>query len=156
MANAIFASAGSSGGAKSPRAKLITSPPGKQRIGFPRSRSNNLNAPLLSSNQMEKHFLPRKTSIAHCDVDLRENGWPGVMITFPGSQQFPNLRTSVSLVSAVSALLLRACSGGKTFVHRHIFGLGAGFFARSASFIYSHSFRSGCRSTGSLAATECL
>src|SRR6266498_3545155 len=135
MANAIFASAGSSDGAKLPQVKLITSPLRKQRIGFPRFQSNNSNAPLLSSNQMEKHFLPRKPSIAHCDVDLRENGWPGVMITFPGSRQFRNSPTSLSLVIAVSALLLRACSGGKTFVHRHIFGLGAGFFARSASFI---------------------
>src|SRR5205807_9717047 len=109
-----------------------TSPPGKQRIGFPRSRSNNSNAPLRSSNQMGERFLPRKLSIAHCDADLRENGWPGVMITFPGSQQFPNSPTTRSLVIAASALRLRACSVGKTFVHRHIFGLGAGFFARLA------------------------
>jgi hypothetical protein len=97
-------------------------------------RSNNSNARSLSSNQMAKPFLPLKLSIARYVIDLPEDGWLGVMIVYLDSRQLPNLLTSISLVIAAPALRLPDCSGAMMCVHRHIHGLGAGFFERSASF----------------------
>src|SRR5881392_4113107 len=80
-------------------------------------------------------FLPRKPSIARCDIDLREDGWRGATITFRDSRSFPKSLTNSSLVTAGSAQLLLDCYGEKTYGRQLTFGRGAGFCARSDSLI---------------------
>ena len=73
----------------------------------------NSSARWLSSSQTAKHFLPRKPSIARCDIDLREDGWRGVTTTFPDSRRFQKSLTSSSLVIAGSARPLTRLLWGK-------------------------------------------
>src|SRR5438270_10283059 len=135
MVNAISAGCGSSVGEKSPPIRSITYLTRRLQTDSRKFLEKNLGARWFSSNRTAKLSLPRKPSIAHCDIDLREDGWHGATITFRDSRPFPKSLTRSSLVIAGSAPLLLACSGEKTCGRQRTSGLDAGFFARLDSLI---------------------
>src|SRR6266513_635157 len=131
MANVISAGCGLSAGEKSPPVRSITHLIRRLQADSQKFLEKSLRARWLSLSRTAKLFLPRKPSIAHCDIDLREDGWRGTMITSPDSRPCLKSLTSSSLIIADSARLLLDCCGERTYGRQLISGPSAGFFVRS-------------------------
>src|ERR1043166_2162028 len=97
MANVISAGGRSSVGAKSPPIRSITYLTRRLQTDSRKFLEKNLGVRWFSSNRTAKLFLPRKPSIARCDIDLREDGWHGATITSRDSRRFLKSVTSSPL-----------------------------------------------------------
>src|SRR2546428_8693888 len=135
MANVIFAAAGSSDGGRSQQARSITRDIKKRRKDFRRSHANDSSAPSRSSTGTAKSFSALKRSIAHCNADLRDDGWLGVTITFLASAQSLNSLINSSPVTADLPRPLRGCFGATMSGRRLILARDAGFCALLVSSI---------------------